>query len=152
MKTNYFKIGLYIVGTVVVIAAVFMIIRAFGRAKQGVSSIGDIIQDNKVNTDIAQAAGLPVQEVDNSRKIASDLATELELRKGMTWWERQKGIVTDSELLDIASQIKSAAQMRVVAAIFQNELTYNKNLYTELKRELSGSNLSKVPFVETILK
>lgn len=42
--------------------------------------------------------------------------------------------------------------MRVVAAIFQNELTYNKNLYTELKRELSGSNLSKVPFIETILK
>lgn len=152
MKTNYFKIGLYIVGTILVLVAVFLLVRAFGRAKQGVSSIGDIIQDNKTNKDIATEAGVSVQTVDNARKIAMDLATELEVRKGMGWWEQAKHIITDKAVLDICATIKTAAQMRAVASIFKNEITYNKDLYGELKKQLSSSNLSKVPFIEIIIK
>lgn len=151
MKTNYFKIGLYLVGTIAVIAAVYLIYRAFGRAKDGAASLADTIQDSRVNTQIAQVSNISVNEVDNARKIANQLAEELELRKGMSWWQKQQNLITDSDILEIAAQIKSAAQMRAVAHIFQNELTYNKDLYTSLKDELSGSNLSKVPFIEAII-
>lgn len=149
MKKNYFVIGLYIAGTIAVLAAIYMIFRAFKRSAAGIASIGDTIQDNRVDREIANQSGLTVLDVQKARKIASDLATEMEVRKGQTGtW---KTLVTDEEIMNIASQINSANQMRVVASIFQNEMTYNKNLYALLKSELSSGNFNKVPFIEQII-
>lgn len=152
MKQNYFKIGLYAIGTIFVLVAVYMIYRATLRAKQGVESIGDAIQDSKVDTEISKQTGLSVKDVNNARKIAKQFAEELEVLRGQSWWDRQKGVITDKELMDISSQVKSAEQMKTISHIFQNEMTYNKGLYAELKRELPSTKLRSVPFIETIIQ
>jgi hypothetical protein len=151
MKTNYFKIGLYAIGTIIVFVAIYMVYRAILRAKQGVDTVGDVIQDNKVDKEIAAQTGLMVSEVNAARKIAKHFAEELELLRGMSWWDRQRAMITDKELMDIASQVKSAQQMKTISHIFQNELTYNKSLYAELKKELPSAKLRAVPFIETII-
>ena len=151
MSNNYFKYGLYAIVTITVLAVVFLVFRAFKRGQQGIATIGDTLQDNRNNTVIANQTGLSLNEVDTARKIAKDIATELETNKDMTSWEKMKHIVTDAELIDIMAQVKSAAMMRTVANIYQNEMTRNKNLRNDLKEELSNSNyLTKIPFVEAL--
>lgn len=151
MNKDYFKYGLYAVGFISVLAVVYLVFRAFKRGQQGIATIGDTIQDNRNNTVIANQSGLTVNEVDTARKIAKDIATELETNKDMTSWEKMKHIVTDAEVIDILSQVKSAAMMRAVGNIYQNEMTRNKNLKNDLKEELTNSNfLNKIPFVEVL--
>lgn len=151
-NTNYFKVGLYITGTIAVLVAVYMIFRAFTRAKAGVASIGDAIQDTRVDNDIATQNGLSVSDVDKARLIAKNLAVEMETFKSMSATDKLFHVGTDKGILDICSQITSTKQMRVVASIYQNEITNNHKLYKDLETELSSSNFRKVPFIESILK
>jgi len=151
MKPNYFKIGLYIAGTIAVFVAIYMIYRAFTRAKAGVASIGDAIQDTRTNNEIATVTGVNVLDVDKARKIAYDISIELETNKSLTSWNNLKHFVTDAKIIDIMSQVKSANMIRTVGHIYQNEMTTNHNLRTDLENELSNSNFTKkIPFVEAL--
>lgn len=150
MKTNYFKIGLYIVGTIAVISIVYMILRAFSRGKKGIASIGDAIQDNRTDKVIANQTGISVNEINDARRIAKDVSVEMDTNKDLTGWTKAKNIVTDGAIMDVMNQVKSAGQLRAVSYVYQNEMTNNHVLKEDLKNELSNALFFKIPFIQNL--
>lgn len=56
------------------------------------------------------------------REQLKHFAEELELLRGMSWWDRQRAMITDKELMDIASQVKSAQQMKTMSRYFSKRI------------------------------
>lgn len=150
MNPKYLKYGLYTLGFIAVLAIAYMIAKAIKKGAGAVGSIGDAIQDNRTDKAIAKATGISLIEVNDARKIAIDVAKELETYKDLTGWTKAKNFVTDDAIMDIIKQVKTPGMMLAVSVIYNNEMTNNHTLKEDLKDELSNALFLKVPFIQNL--
>lgn len=139
-----------IVYTVLFIIGLFLVYKLILRLRTGGLAIGGIVADTAENINISTKTGISKARVQELRTIANNLSVELESNKDLTWWWKTKHITFDSEIVEICRNIKSQDEMIVVKGFYNNIFTNNRNLYNDLKDELSNSNLLQVPYIEAL--
>ena len=144
---KYLPTILYSVVGLVVLFGLYKIIL---RLRGGGLAIGGIVADKAENEVIKQQTGISVSRIQELRTIANNLANEMETAKDLEWFWKLKHVVFDSDILEICYNIKSAAEIVVVKNFYTNIFTNSRNLYNDLKDEISQSNLHKIPFISQI--
>lgn len=139
-----------IVYTILFIVGFFILYKLILRLRSGGLAIGGVAADIAENQTISTKTGIPKARIQELRTIASNVSIELETNKDLTWWWKTKHITFDSDVLEIMRNIKSQEEMIVVKNFYNNIFTNNRNLYNDLKDELSNSNLLQVPYIEAL--
>lgn len=132
------------------LVALFILYKIILRLRGGGLAIGGIVADKAENKVISNETGISTSRVQELRTIASNLATEMETAKDLEWYWKLKHIVFDTDIVEICNNIHSATEMVVVKNFYVNIFTNSRNLYNDLKEEISQSNLNKIQFISAI--
>lgn len=152
MKNNYFKYGLYAVGTIAVVVILYFVYKMFARVKSDAGAAADAVADKQANDAIGKQFGTDEYTTANARAIAKDIAVELETYKDMSSWDKLSHMQLDTDTVKIMKRPKSEKELRLVAHFYKNNFTNNNNLYEDLKSELSSSDLRSIKWIESIVK
>lgn len=157
MKQNYFKIGLYITGTIVVLIIFYQIYRMVMKVKSDSDIIADSLHDANQDNEVSGVYHLDKTAIAKCRKIALDLANEMETNPKLGWQEKAGNLAYYGDVIKIWSSVKSANEAKVVANFYKNQFTENNDLYRDLL-EVSKSPFGSVnfkssdfPYVENII-
>ena len=156
MNPKYLKYGLYTAGFIIVLFIVYIIYNQIKKVGNDAQAIADGVHDNQQNKDLTKVYDTDKATIDKCRKIANNLAYELETltdAKSISWTH----FTVDSRLKNYWKEVSSATEAKIVANLYKNNFTNGRNLYADLKNNFTSAitginyfNVKDFPFISNI--
>ncbi|MEZ5047480.1 MAG: hypothetical protein R2831_10865 [Chitinophagaceae bacterium] len=139
-----------IVYSILGLVLLLMLYRFFIRMKSGANNVADIAINSQEETVIAQQTGVDKPRVSEMRKMAHDVAYELETLNTMGFIEKLTHFQTDSDTLNILKRAKSIDEMKIARAFYKNDFTAGNELLDDLKKTTLVFSINSIPYITAL--